>query len=152
MKGIPLIDEPWEPPCATGFVYVGPWIASCEATLSVSAVDATGKQPCNHIHDVVPCRTFPQGESGRSDEACIEVNHTAVAGPSLAAAHLWTAPQRAHSLTPICKGVIERELSTVDMWQTEIGSESHTSEVEAALAHRLDELEGLTPVPPWIRP
>jgi len=46
------------------------------------------------------------------------------------------------------QGVIDRELSTINAWQAEIGSESHTSEVEAALSHRLDELEGLTPVPP----
>lgn len=45
------------------------------------------------------------------------------------------------------QGVIDRELSMVNTWQVETGSESHSSEVEAALSHRLEELEGLTPVP-----
>ena len=146
MKGIPLIDEPWEPPCATGFVYVGPWIASCEATLSVSAVDATGKQPCNHIHDVVPCRTFPQGEMG--DLMRLVLKSTILLLLVLpGCSSPLDSPSAGPLLDPHLQGVIERELSTVDMWQTEIGSESHTSEVEAALAHRLDELEGLTPAP-----
>ena len=45
------------------------------------------------------------------------------------------------------QGVIDRELSTVNTWQTEIGTEPRSSEVERALSHRLEELEGLTPVP-----
>lgn len=58
------------------------------------------------------------------------------------------SPSAGPILDPHLQGVIDRELSTINTWQTEIGSESHTSEVEAALSHRLDELEGLTPVPP----
>ena len=45
------------------------------------------------------------------------------------------------------QGVIDREMSMVNSWQTEIGTEPPSSQVERALSHRLQELEGLTPVP-----
>lgn len=44
-------------------------------------------------------------------------------------------------------GVIDREMQTVSEWETDLGSERPPSQVEEELAHRMEELEGLVPVP-----
>ena len=44
--------------------------------------------------------------------------------------------------------VIQREMNTVNTWETEVGTLPPPSAVEQALSERMDELEGIVPVPP----
>ena len=58
------------------------------------------------------------------------------------------SPDAGPMLDPGITRVIERELEEVDGWETEVGTTPPPSMVEEALAHRMEELQGLVPIPP----